>query len=613
MKYILKAKGRTAKKNLNVNLGGEIKQYSKKDCFVKGIDITNSPIDPKFMSIEDKFVEKIKVGDELKDFISPSDIILNNDINQESLGKLDAKYRITGAELQIQQLPFKVPTPIALGNFDEHTRLCNIDDVYVMLETTGAYYSLDGCLNWQRSRYEDNAFANYNHYGNPMFVAGKKFWWLSDKSLYYTDKTLKTRYNFNSSLQFESADSDGTYIYTKTLNENRIIAYVGSGEEYKTNWYLPIYMPSSMSQTGLDNDIKIECFPGYTGCFIYTKDNIYIINGSSFIEQDFPYTNKIKQLGPDGRYFILGNSTNDYCIFDKNTKITTALNIESNTETVLDFGYDYINNIFLIIDNYGNIKGDNNRVMYDYNIESKTFSERYISEVTGRELRFMCFEDYNLIYEDNYTNANIYDINFNLIASDVQKWHKSKPNLYRIEYGSIYDYFISSAGAVQITKSLDYIVPENIYIERNIDNYKDNLEIFVVDENFDGVAYLYNVRSNLNFQNPENSFPLKKAIILDGNEFSLSSIKLSGRLITAKYTFNNTELSLIDSCSPIFTLLCKGSIKNWGTVIYNNISQSVTKDDKIVSFISYVRFCKNAFTDENGNSVKYGLVFAYIS
>jgi hypothetical protein len=59
LKYKLKLKGRTDKKNLTVNIGGEIKQYSKKECF-DGIDVTDYLDqfgDPKFMAIEDKFVD----------------------------------------------------------------------------------------------------------------------------------------------------------------------------------------------------------------------------------------------------------------------------------------------------------------------------------------------------------------------------------------------------------------------------------------------------------------------------------------------------------------------------------------------------------------------------
>jgi hypothetical protein len=225
LKYKLKLKGRTDKKNLTVNIGGEIKEYSKKECF-DGIDVTDylDQLDPKFMAIEDNFVEKVKVNEEYKDFVSASDFLINNDIDIENLTELSREEKLS-VELAPQWGPYEVPTPMGLGNFNEYTRLCNIDDVYVMLETTGAYYSLDGCLNWQRSRYEDNAFASYTHYGNPMFVYENKFWWLSNNSLYYTDKTIKTRNNFDDSLQFDSVDSDGHCIYAKVANEDRILVY----------------------------------------------------------------------------------------------------------------------------------------------------------------------------------------------------------------------------------------------------------------------------------------------------------------------------------------------------------------------------------------------------
>lgn len=608
MKYKLKLKGRTDKKNLTVNIGGEIKQYSKKECF-DGIDVTDylDEVDPKFMAIEDNFVEKVKVNEEYKDFVSASDFLINNDIDIENLTELSREEKLS-VELAPQYGPYEVPTPMGLGSFNEYTRLCNIDDVYVMLETTGAYYSLDGCLNWQRSRGEDNAFASYTHYGNPMFVYENKFWWLANNSLYYTDKTLKTRNNFDESLQFNSVDSDGHYIYAKVANEDRILVYY-----YPMNSnYISI---TSQDIPDISKAYKVECFPYTDGCFIYTSNYTYFVHtdkdllGNHYIEsiQRFPTTNKIVQVlkKQGNNLFILGRDASSYCIFDSTKQKVVNLDIGSIRKATLELGYDHENSNLLIIDNYGHIKGDDNRIIYNYDIESKTLSERHSSPVTSGELKFMHFEDYHLIYEYSYSSSNLYDINFNLIASDVEEWSERKPNLYRTKSGSnYYNYYLCGMGAVQIKKSFEYNIPENIYIyNRELDDIKSRIEdpsdktcdIVSVNENFNFSEYINAIQSNTSIDNPENSSLIKQTLLVDGNEYKFSLDKALDRHISIKYTFGSTELKIVDA----FSFIDMADMSN----------KNVTKNGRILSSIKLIKLCKNAFTDENDNRIKYALFY----
>jgi hypothetical protein len=192
-----------------------------------------------------------------------------------------------------------------------------------------------------------------------------------------------------------------------------------------------------------------------------------------------------------------------------------------------------------------------------------------------------------------------------LIASDVEEWSERKPNLYRTKSGSnYYNYYLCGMGAVQIKKSFEYVVPENIYIyNRELDDIKSRIEdvsdricdIVSVNENFNFSEYINAIQSNTSIDNPENSSLLKQTLLVDGNEYKFSIDKALDRHISIKYTFGSTELKIVDSVFAI------------NGVDVND--KNITKNGKILSFIAFYKLCKNAFTDENGNKVKYILCY----
>lgn len=591
MKYLLKAKGRTDKKTLTVNIGGEIKEYSKDDCLVDGIDVTSDitmrNCDPKFMSIEDNFVQKIKLEEQLKDFYSESDVLTNTGNLPTDLSPLDTRH-IKETKLMTMTGPWGVPCLPYNNDYNIYSRICKIDNVYVVTRKKYSYISFDNGLSWERSELSGH-FAGCtakNSIYMPAFVYKDKFY-IGAEQLFRTDKSLDQSEKFlDASILW--ADSDGNYIYAS--RDNNVNAYDENGVlHYSVECSSPYVL---------------QCFEGIKGCFVFEGSD----NKVSYIVEDkkrhcgYARDNSVIRVKAFGKYIVIDNKY----IYDIEN------DIQREIKAYALIAYDFNKEKFVVLDYYGEIDNSSKQTLYEYDFESDKLSMIFqdTKMYAGSSL-VLYAPDYHLFYINGPQGQGLYDISLNFIVSvSTPSNTYSLLDIFRFEYeGKSYDYYMSSSGSVSLVKNDISAIGNNIYIggstQSTVTNSNFGVAVADVDSGFDFLTLVGQLYMNASFD--EQS--LKELA-------SICKIHKMRDSLTDNSAVYNLNFDCIYDNSKMVIEYTDGEnsikfIDKFKIVESYNISKEPTIDGRTLKSIDYIEFTKKVFSDIKGNAVKHAVIFNF--
>jgi hypothetical protein len=489
--------------------------------------------------------------------------------------------------------PYNEPSLPYTNDYGPQSRICNIDNVYVVNRKDFCYISFDNGLSWEKSETSSHwtgATAN-NSIFMPAFVYKDKFYIGSGQYIYRTDKSLDQKETFAKTIDIGWADSDGDYIYGSS--GNKVNAYDENGTiHYSTECSSPYV---------------VQCFKGIKGCFAFEGNNgvSYIVEGnkkhSSYVIDNHP--SRIKAFD---NYVVLDNG-NEYYIYDTENDIQKEIKIYTRNSLI---SYDYSNKKFILIDFYGEIANSNNSetILYEYDFDSGILSEQ--SRPTSiRGSYTLCAPDYCLFYlSAGPKGAGLYDIGLNFIGSAEQPTDSPLLGIYRFEHGGKnYDYYMSSKGSIQLIKNDNQIEGEHIYIgndvERTITNNNFGVAVADINSGFDFQTLLvwlfttdFNDQNIIDFASECKIYKMRESLTANDTVYSLNFDSIYDDKMVIEYTDGKSGIKFIDKFKIIQSY---------------NISKKPLIEGHTVKSIDQIEFIKSSFCDEKGNKVKHAVIFNF--
>ena len=547
--------------------------------------------DPKFMSIESNFVQKIKLDGQLKDFYSESDVLTNTGNLPTDLNPIDVRH-IKETKLMNQNGPWGVPC-LPFDNkigYNIDSRICKIDNVYVVTRENYSFISFDNGLSWEKSETSEHFTGCTTRKSRmPAFVYKDKFYIGAGQYIYRTDKSLdqSEKYLDNSILW---ADSDGDYIYAS--RDGNVSAYDENGVLYYNVQCSSPYV--------------LQCFKGIKGCFVFEKNNevSYIIEDKKR-HCGYAIDNSVNRIKDFGRYIVIDNDNSKY-IYD----IENDIQREIKNWTLI--AYDFNKEKFAVLDYYGEIDNSYKQTLYEYDFESDKLSmifqdTKMYSNSDGIVLHA---PDYHLFYINGPQGQGLYDTNLNYINSaQPASSTYSLLDIFRFEYeGKSYDYYMSSSGSVSLVKNDKSSIGGSIYIGGSTQSTvtNNNFGIAAVDlkAGFDfntlaAMLYSNNSFDETSLKNLANVckvHKMRESFVDNDIMYNITSYNIYDDKMVIEYTDGENSIKSIDKFKIIQSL---------------NISREPTIDGRTLKSIDYIEFIKNTFYDVKGNKVKHAVIFNF--
>lgn len=408
MKYILKAKGRTAKKNLTVSIGQDSFEVPTKQCFETGFDVTDAiisgQVEPKELSIENKSANKIKNNEEFFDYVGILEQLEKSyGFDEDAISSLEESSSLSietiGGWVMSKDVPFVPPRK---NLYNTVSNMARIDDTIIIAETSSFLYSFDSGKNWLRSRDEEDSILR-DIYPSSHVVACENSFYIIDtnKTLWEVNKDLTTKISVLSADDIAITNKDFYY-----ANDNVLFSrYKGTRRQ-------------------LEDYNKLLCIPSIDNCYVLGNGYFYDTNA----DKKFEVTDSGTYFN-FGKYIIFGDDIKEFFVYDtENCVLKHFVFDDWQMGGSVTYGYDYEENKIIVIHRGCLLSGNSSALSTDkaktYDFETNTLTDRASTEETYDNYSTLNFDDKCFFVkksgeqDDDYNDIyNLYDMDFNIVAT----------------------------------------------------------------------------------------------------------------------------------------------------------------------------------------------------